>query len=101
MKYLFDEVPIEALKNQPEKDDSTRVVRFIIRLAQLTNVVNWQLRDFINENTITFFERFNFPTNFMMKNPSQWKCDEEYIEIQQKLSTLQVVNDHTERPHHF
>lgn len=87
----------ETLLNQPEKDDSTRVFRLIIPPSRMTNINEWKLNDFITENTITFFERFNFPMNFMSKDPSIWNNDEEYKRIQQSLATLQVVNDHAER----
>lgn len=33
----------------------------------------------------------------MNKDPSEWMDDEDYIEIQQNLAKLQVVNDHAER----
>lgn len=87
----------ETLQAQPPKSDKTRVFKLNIPLPRMKDVQEWQLHEFITENTITFFERFGFSTNFMEKDPSEWKNDENYKEVQQTLAHLQVINDHAER----
>lgn len=104
LAFFDDTIPIEekrkmceTLRNQPERDDSIRVFRVTIPPTLLTHLNEWELHHFITENTITFFERFDFPMNFMTKDPSEWKFDREFKEIQRTLANLQVVNDHAER----
>lgn len=104
LAFFDDNVSIEekrvmrdTLRAQPPKNDETRVFRLTIRPTQMSNLQEWKLHQFITENTITFFDRFKFSMNFMDKDPSEWKDDEEYKEILQSLADLQVVNDHAER----
>lgn len=86
-----------ALDRQPEKDDSTIVFRLSIKPEMMQNVRAWRLSGFITENTINFFERFGFSTDFMQDDPSEWSNNEDYIEMQKTLAALEVVNDNAER----
>lgn len=52
---------------------------------------------FINEHTLTFFQRYNINTAFLSQNPSTWKDDEDYVNAWKMLQKLQVGNDHAER----
>ena len=104
LAFFDDTVAIEekramrdTIRAQPPKNDDTRVFRLQISPSRMSNLQEWKLHQFITENTVTFFERFNFPMNFMDKDPREWKDDEEYKEIQRTLAELQVVNDHAER----
>lgn len=88
---------VETLHDQPPKNDETRVFRLIIPRSQMSNVQDWELHEFITENTITFFDRFKTSATFLNEDPADWKNNDDYKEMQQILSNLQVVNDHAER----
>lgn len=88
---------VKTLKDQPEPVEMTRIFRLIIPPSRMTNIKDWKLHHFITENTVSFFARFDISINFMGKDPSMWKDDKEYTEIQSILRKLPVVNDHAER----
>lgn len=87
----------DTLLSQPPSDESTLIDRLIIPQSQIKMLENWNLQDFITENTIYFFKRFNISRTFLRKDPSEWSDDIEYREAQSLLSALEVINDNAER----
>lgn len=82
---------------QPEIDESTTIFRLVIPPSRMHNIHEWQLHNFITENTINFFDRFKFSTEFLQKDPTEWSADETYTQMKDDLRYLEVVNDHAER----
>lgn len=79
---------VDTFWEQPPQNPETRVFRLIIPPSRMSNVQDWNSHDFITENTIKFFERFDIPHIFLNKDPSEWKYDENYKEVQQTLAEL-------------
>ena len=102
---LFDDGVSDAEKNemrvsllsQPECDESTSVVRPIVSATQMKPLCEYELHEFITENTMNFFQRFDISIDFLQKNPSEWNQITEYKNAKEMLSKLQVVNDFSER----
>lgn len=86
-----------ALFSFPECDESTSVSRQTVTARQIISMCEYELHDFINENTSNFFKRFDISTDFLQKDPSEWNEMPEYQNAKQKLSELEVVNDFAER----
>lgn len=86
-----------TLLSQPPSDESTYISRLVIRKNRVNALEEKHLHDFITENTICFFDRFNISRSFLDKDPSEWPRDEAYTNAKAQLSTLEVVNDNAER----
>lgn len=56
-----------------------------------------QLSDFVNVNTLKFFERFDISVDFLNADPESWHEREDYNDGLEICSKLQVVNDCAER----
>lgn len=87
----------ETLLAQPECDESTSVNRLIVSARQIELLSEYELHDFITENTSNFFKRFEISTDFLQNEPSEWNQIAEYKNAKEMLSNLQVVNDFSER----
>lgn len=88
---------VESFNSQTEPNRETEMFRLIISPSQLERINEWNLNDFITENTINFFTRYNISIDFLKSDPSEWHSHEEYKRAQAMLKTLQVTNDHSER----
>lgn len=104
LAFFDDEVTFEekgemrqTLYEQPESNKNSTVFRLVIPSSGMRNVNEWKLKDFITENTVNFFARYDISVDFMANDPSEWKHDEGYKRAQAMLSKLQVVNDAAER----
>lgn len=86
-----------TLLSQSPPDESTITDRLIIPQSQMISLKDWNLHDFITENTINFLDRFEISKEFLRKDPSEWPNRADYKEAQALLSTLEVVNDNAER----
>lgn len=87
----------DTLLSQPPPNESTYIDRLIIPQSQIKMLSNWNLHDFITENTIYFFKRFKISQAFLNKDPFEWSNDQQYTDAKSLLSTLEVVNDNAER----
>lgn len=88
---------VQTLKTQSKPNEDTRIFRLIIPELQMRNINEWHLNNFITENTVNFFTRFNISISFLEIHPSEWYTNQEYIRAQNLLKCLQVTNDHAER----
>lgn len=88
---------VEALNAQSEPNKETEMFRLIVSPQRMENVNDWCLHDFITENTINLFTRYEISTEFLELDPSQWHENEEYKRAQSILEELQATNDHAER----
>lgn len=82
---------------QPECDESTTVNRLIVSAQHIASICEYDLHEFITENTINFFTRYDISTDFLQKDPSEWNQIPEYQSAKEMLSKLQVINDFAER----
>lgn len=88
---------VQVFDENPDPDPETTMFRLIIPPSRMKYIEEWQLDDFITENTRNFFTRFNISTDFFEIDPSEWHANEEYKRAQKFLEKLQVTNDHVER----
>lgn len=66
-------------------------------ISELHALNTWNLHDFVTENAVTFFARFDTSADFLVKDSSEWASDPEYSNAKKMLATLKVVNDIAER----
>jgi hypothetical protein len=55
------------------------------------------LPDFVNRNTLKFFELLNIPHEFLLQDPPSWAENENYLRAKQLIQQIKVVNDVAER----
>lgn len=60
-------------------DDSTIVSHLVVPPRQVRMMATMDLHDFITENTVNFFYRFEISQEFLLKDPSEWSADEQYV----------------------
>jgi hypothetical protein len=71
--------------------------------VDLNNIHNMNLAHFVSENTKVFFETMFDPNivavnlEFLKEDPSQWYNNDMYIQAEEIVSKLMVVNDTAER----
>lgn len=84
---------VEALENRI--GGWQRQVRLNVVDPQVLNEST--LRDFINQNIRAFFAITGLPTDFLSKDPQESPACQDYVQSQNKLKTMHVVNDVAER----
>lgn len=85
---------VEALKNEPEPDDSKRL---IVKPNEMETFKHKPLHAFVSQNTLKFFKRFRISTEFLKRDPSEWSEFKEYTDAVEFVTKMSVVNDIAER----
>ncbi|CAF3748530.1 unnamed protein product, partial [Rotaria socialis] len=65
--------------------------------AQVNNISDTSLDNFVTSRSLRFFKSLQIDTDFLKQSPAQWKSCKSYLEGQEKVRALQVVNDCAER----
>lgn len=71
--------------------------KFTILPHQISQYVDKNIEDFVSQETLNFFKRFAIPTEFLKKDPKEWKNDSGYNLGLNIVNKLKVVNDSAER----
>lgn len=78
--------------------DSDNAKKLLVKPTELMNTFEQkQLSDFVTKNTMSFFERFKIPTEFLKNDPNEWAHSDDYSTAVEFLSKIHVVNDTAER----
>lgn len=56
-----------------------------------------QLNNFVTKGTRSFFTIVGISQDFLLLDPSEWECHEQYRQSQQLVKSIRVVNDLAER----
>ena len=59
--------------------------------------MNSKLYQYVTAETLQFFSILNLNPNFLTINPAKWPVNASFVEAQQRVAALQVVNDIAER----
>ena len=65
--------------------------------AQIPADSQVQLHDLASSNCYRFFEKMKISTEFLRLDPLHWQSSEAYLQAQQVVKGISVVNDHAER----
>ena len=68
---------VESLKKENKFVGNDK--RFIIQECDIKNYYNFEINDFINKDSLKFFERFKLNINFLDKPPNTWSKNESYL----------------------
>ena len=82
---------VEGLSRKGDDDPSKRIT-----LDQAT-IHNKELHDFVTENTRKFFHILSLPDSFLEIDPDNWITNPDYLEAEDVIRELRVVNDTAER----
>lgn len=84
---------IAALKNPGHVENPKRIK------IDLNFIVNQTLADFVTENTLIFFNSFfkSHTLDFLNLDPNEWYENDHYLEAENLVNNLIVVNDVAER----
>lgn len=86
---------IEALKT--DKNSQLENKKFNIEPENLNTLLSKDLSDFISIKSMTIFEKFNLPVDFLSKNIESWITDGSFQTNLSFSNYLKVVNDVGER----
>lgn len=64
---------------------------------QITKIRNLKIEDFVSERSTDFFLLNNLPSSFLKEDPSLWHINSEYIQCEEFIKNIKVVNDVAER----
>ncbi|KAK4875355.1 hypothetical protein RN001_011777 [Aquatica leii] len=93
---LVKQKMIQALEKNPISTDPKKK-RFEIEQENLDTLLSADLSNFISKKSLTTFQIFDLPIDFMDKNVEFWTQDESYQENLAFFKRLSVVNDVAER----
>jgi hypothetical protein len=82
---------IEGVRSEGEDHPSKR-----IQLDQSV-IREKRLRDFVTRNTRKFFEILSIPDSFLEVDPGSWETNPDYLQAEDIVRALRVVNDTAER----
>lgn len=66
-------------------------------VGELNEIENKEIYDFISVTSKNFFQKLNFPTEFLESDPATWNKNESYSKCCKIINNLKVVNDTAER----
>lgn len=84
---------VAALDNVNDNDTK----KIIALPNNVCHYVNKDIEHFVSQKTLSFFERFNIPMDFLEKDPKDWSDDTSYNVGLNIARKLKVVNDSAER----
>lgn len=87
----------KVLINQIATGDVTHQNKVHLNPSRVESFCLQHLSDFVTENTIHFFERFEISKAFLEMSPELWESDTDYMLAVELLQKLEVVNDLAER----
>ena len=82
---------VAALEKPGSEDRQTRIK------LPISAVADAKLSDFVSCKTLTFFTKLGLSREFLASPPSTWHQCEGYSKALSVVSSIKVVNDHTER----
>lgn len=80
-----------------EKGPPESCKRVLVNDQFVVDFMKYEIENFISSETNEFFNRFNFDTSFLQKDPSTWSVDESYQNAFEVVNKINVVNDAAER----
>lgn len=81
-----------ALKTQKKS-----VKRIELKPIEMKKYKNKNLQDFVSKNSMKFFERLKFFTDFLHVDPSEWNERLDWQKGNETCKSIHVVNDSAER----
>lgn len=84
---------VRALNRPASHEESIK--RVIV--GELDEIENKEIYDFICVTSKNFFQKMNFPTEFLGSDPATWNKNESYSKCCKIINNLKVVNDTAER----
>ena len=104
---LDSEVPLDikrsmvaAIKSDTEKNTfcaSPEDLRLKVTMRDVPVPVSSHMNDFVDSRSLGIFKRFDLPTGFLDKDPTQWNECEEFQQCRLYFADMVVVNDVAER----
>lgn len=100
LAFFDDDISVEVKKcmvKALEQEDSLEKGDKRVKLNSINEIENKDICDFISKSTLNFFKRLRLSTDFLSKNPQNWKDIDEYKTNLNIVKNLKVVNDTAER----
>ena len=82
---------VESLKTEGTEEPLKRIS------VKEGEILGLALHDFVTRNTLKFFEILGLPVDFLEKDPNTWHENYGYLDAEQIVRKLRVVNDTAER----
>lgn len=82
-----------SMKDNPGNDDPPK--RITLQICDLATSL--RLSSFATQQSKRFLTALNLPQGFLLKDPSLWPDDDEYMTASKIVKALKVVNDTAER----
>ncbi|CAI6372529.1 unnamed protein product [Macrosiphum euphorbiae] len=83
---------------EEDKEEEKKYKKFYLKSEEVSNFVNNELpTSLLLAKSMMMFKRFGLSTNFLKIDPSEWNTQNDYIQGQQIIRSLKVVNDTAER----
>lgn len=86
---------VEAIKNKEASAITNQ--RYQVPGNDLELLLRKDLSDFVSQNSLELFKKFDLPYDFFEKDISTWPSDDSYKDCLEFFKTLKVTNDVAER----
>ncbi|ESO02978.1 hypothetical protein HELRODRAFT_173812 [Helobdella robusta] len=83
--------------NEDEELDDYCDMKPLIKLNEVSEILDKNVDHFISSQSINFLKRFNINDQFLHTNPELWSNNEEYLKSKKIVDGLKVTNDTAER----
>lgn len=89
---------VQKILEEDKEEEKEVQKKFYLKSEEVSNFVNNELpTSLLSAKSMMMFKRFGLSTNFLKIDPSEWNTQNDYIQGQQIIRSLKVVNDTAER----